>query len=48
MDAKNKNRTASIIVRVTDEEKALIEKKADERGLSLSGYVRMMVMGAKK
>lgn len=48
MDAKKKNRTAAIIMRLTDEEKALIEKKADERGLSLSGYVRMMVLGVKK
>jgi uncharacterized protein (DUF1778 family) len=48
MDAKKQNRTSCIIMRVTEEEKAIIEKKADERGLSLSGYVRMMVLGVKK
>ena len=48
MDAKKQNRCAHIIMRVTEEEKAIIEKKADERGLSLSSYVRMMVLGGKK
>lgn len=48
MDSKKQNRTSCIIMRVTEEEKAIIEKKADERGLSLSGYVRMMVLGVKK
>lgn len=48
MDEMKKNRCAHIIMRVTEEEKAIIEKKADERGLSLSSYVRMMVLGGKK
>ena len=45
MDEMKKNRGAHIIMRVTEEEKAIIEKKADERGLSMSAYVRMCVLG---
>ena len=48
MDEMKKNRGAHIIMRVTEEEKTIIEQKADERGLSLSSYVRMMVLGVKK
>jgi len=40
-------RTETIIIRLTKEEKANIERKAKEQGLSLSSYLRSLGMKDK-
>ena len=42
-----KNKTGTIEIRVTPEEKALYKKKAIECGLQLSSYFRMLAKGHK-
>ena len=42
-----KNKTETIEIRVTPEEKALYKKKANECGLQLSAYIRMLANGHK-
>lgn len=48
MPAKDVKRMYYLMVRVTEYEKDLIRQRADEKGLSVSSYIRMMVLGGKK
>ena len=46
--AKEVKRTYYLMVRVSENEKDLVKQQADEKGLSISSYIRMMVLGGKK
>ncbi len=46
--AKEVKRTYYLMVRVSEHEKDLVKQRADEKGLSISSYIRMMVLGGKK
>lgn len=49
MSGTNKNvRKSRIAFHVTDEEKKAIEKMADEKGLSVSAYVRLILSDLAK
>lgn len=45
---KEVKRTYYLMVRVSEYEKDLIRAKAEEKGLSISSYIRMMVLGGQK
>lgn len=45
---KEVKRTYYLMVRVSEYEKDLIRARADEKGLSISSYIRMMVLGGVK
>ena len=45
---KEVKRTYYLMVRVSEYEKDLIRARADEKGLSVSSYIRMMVLGGVK
>jgi uncharacterized protein (DUF1778 family) len=42
------NKSDRVEIRVSDREKALMQKAADARGLSLSAWVRMIALDAAK
>lgn len=45
---KELKRNEHIIMRLSADEKKQIMDEAEKRGLSISSYVRMVVLGAKK
>ena len=42
------NRSDRLFIRVSDEERAKLQAAADARGLTLSGYIRMIALEAAK
>lgn len=48
MAASTLNKETRLIIRCSEKEKALFEKAADARGLSLSAWVRMIALDAAK
>lgn len=42
---KRTNRTAMILVRLKPDERSRMEAEAKKKGLSISGWIRMIVLG---
>jgi len=42
------NKETRLIIRCSDREKAILQKAAEARGLTLSAYVRMVALEAAK